>query len=397
MRYLVTIVSVLLVACLNRQNVPCNANSYCDLGPGGVCHAGPSRSWCAYPDPGCQTGLRYSDQSVGDGVSGQCVADEPGGDDARTSTCSKLIAFHRADGLYVIRPDGTGIDTRASGMAEENPIWSPDGSRILFERAVDGAKDIFSVNADGSGLVNLTAGAPGDDNGPVWSPDGKYIAFVSERNYTASGADMFVMEADGRNPMLVDIKADGASWSPDGAKLAYGSYKNVRFQIYVANRDGTGSVNISNTNFSDVSPRWSPDGTKIAFEGLRGGINPAAFLMNADGTNQQALAPSLQFAVRPVWSPDGRRLAFQGSATMDSADDVYRVDADRTGLLNLTSGIVAEDRSASWSPDGKQLAIVSRRNGNFEIYRINDDGTEPLRLTTSDFFQESAPAWSPCK
>src|SRR5690606_38742050 len=100
-----------------------------------------------------------------------------------------------------------------SGQTEENAVWSPDGSRILFERTVDGAKDIFSMNADVTGVANLTAGVAGDDYSPRWSPDGRFIAFVSERNYTSSGEDLFVMEADGHAPMMVDVKANAASWS----------------------------------------------------------------------------------------------------------------------------------------------------------------------------------------
>ncbi len=396
MRSLAPIALIALAGCPNRQNVPCGDSSNCDLAPGGTCLAGPTDRWCAYPDSMCPGGLRYSDFDVGDGVGGQCVGADMG--DGGVEACTPLIAFHRTDGLYVVKPDGTGLDTRATGMTEENPVWSPDGKRILFERTVGGAKDIFSMNADGTGVANLTAGAAGDDYGPVWSPDGKYIAFITERNYSGvSGSDLFVMEADGRNPMLVDVKAESASWSPDSSKLAYGSYKVTRFQIYVANRDGTSSVNISNSSFSDAGPRWSPDGSKIAFDGLRGGFGTAAFVMNADGTNQQALAPSLQVNSRAIWSPDGQRLTFNGAPTIDDDTDVYRINADRSGLLNLTMGIVAADRDGSWSPDGKQLAIVSKRDNNFEIYRINDDGTGPLRMTMSDFFAEAAPAWSPCK
>ncbi|MBA3451972.1 MAG: PD40 domain-containing protein [Deltaproteobacteria bacterium] len=398
MRPLLTIALILLAGCPNRQNVPCGDNSHCDLAAGGACLAGPSTaSWCAYPDSTCPEGFRFSDFDVGDGVGGQCVGSGSGdaGADA-PSACVPYIAFHRTDGLYVVKPDGMGIDTRATGMTEENPVWSPDGARILFERTVGGAKDIFSINADGTGLANLTVGAAGDDYNAVWSPNGQYIAFISERNYTGSGADLFVMEADGRNPMLVDIKADGPSWSPDSLRIAYASYKVTRFQIYVANRDGMNSVNISNSNFTDTRPRWSPDGSKIAFEGLRGGLGVSAYLMNADGMNQQALAPSLQVTSRPIWSPNGQRLTFNGALTIDDETDVYRINADRMGLLNLTAGIAAEDRDGSWSPDGTQLAIVSKRDGNFEIYRINDEGTGPLRMTTSDVFQEAAPAWSPC-
>ena len=49
---------------------------------------------------------------------------------------------------------------------------------------------------------------------------------------------MWVVDAEGRSPRLVDVKADSASWAPDGARLAYASYKSGHFQIYTASQPG---------------------------------------------------------------------------------------------------------------------------------------------------------------
>lgn len=61
--------------CSHRANVQCEVNPNCDLTTGGVCAAADTGNhWCSYPDPACSSGYRYSDQDVGDGVAGQCVA-----------------------------------------------------------------------------------------------------------------------------------------------------------------------------------------------------------------------------------------------------------------------------------------------------------------------------------
>lgn len=61
-------------ACLKRLNVQCVDDSNCDLSFGGVCTtAGTGNHWCAYSDPTCSSGYRYSTLDVGDGVSGICV------------------------------------------------------------------------------------------------------------------------------------------------------------------------------------------------------------------------------------------------------------------------------------------------------------------------------------
>lgn len=75
MRWIIAASIALLAGCPARNNVPCNEDQHCNLVAGGTCLAGPSSDrWCAYPDPSCPSGYRYSDFDVGDGVGGQCVS-----------------------------------------------------------------------------------------------------------------------------------------------------------------------------------------------------------------------------------------------------------------------------------------------------------------------------------
>lgn len=85
---------------------------------------------------------------------------------------------------------------------------SPDGSRYVMALEVEGQTDIFVVNADGSGLSNLTR-HPANDAAPIWSPDGRYIAFVSNRERTIWLRQLYVMRADGSDVRLVSDKCVG--------------------------------------------------------------------------------------------------------------------------------------------------------------------------------------------
>ena len=138
--------------------------------------------------------------------------------------------------LYVMNPDGSGrrrLARFASGFTR--PTWSPDGRTIAFERRAGpiGAPppgngrcpvchvEIFVMNADGSGLRNLTGKTGGGM--PVWSPDGRAIAF-STTPAGLSIPNLYVMNADGsglRRLTQDPIHAGGASWSPDGERLAF--------------------------------------------------------------------------------------------------------------------------------------------------------------------------------
>ena len=94
------------------------------------------------------------------------------------------------------------IDARTSS---QGPAWSPDGSQIAFDRARDGNFDIYVMNADGSGIVQLTHGQAVDAR-PAWSPDARSIVFHSTRDRPRSASaddrrflDLYIMAADGSN------------------------------------------------------------------------------------------------------------------------------------------------------------------------------------------------------
>jgi TolB protein len=90
------------------------------------------------------------------------------------------IAFSDTHDLYVIRPDGTGrrrLTSDAGG--EDDPSWSPDGTRLVFNGNSSGRSLLYTIRLDGSGETAITSG--GNDIQPAWSPDGKTIAFVSDR------------------------------------------------------------------------------------------------------------------------------------------------------------------------------------------------------------------------
>ena len=90
-------------------------------------------------------------------------------------------------------------------VSSQGPAWSPGGSRIAFDRVRDGDFDIYVMNADGTGLVQLTHDR-GVDARPAWSPDGRSIVFHSTRDHPGNASaddlrfqDLYIMAADGSN------------------------------------------------------------------------------------------------------------------------------------------------------------------------------------------------------
>lgn len=105
-------------------------------------------------------------------------------------SANDMVAFarvneHDDEVISVIRhPDGKARDL-TSGHEDSHPDWSPDGTRIAFDRQFARATWIYSIGADGGGLRRLEEGEQ-----PAWSPDGRRIAFTD-------GRDVLVMRADG--------------------------------------------------------------------------------------------------------------------------------------------------------------------------------------------------------
>jgi Tol biopolymer transport system component len=258
--------------------------------------------------------------------------------------------------------------------------------------------DIYVMNPDGTGLVNLT-NHPADDLYPTWSPDGTRIAYASHRDL---GYDIYVMNPDGTDPARLTDQPEydtSPAWSPDGTRIAFGR----SYDIYVMNADGTGQVNLTNHPDWDFAPAWSPDGSQIAFRSNRDGSYEFydIYVMNADGTGQVNLTNNPGLDGSPAWSPDGSRIAF--TSNRDGDYEVYVMNADGTGQVNLTNH-PGTDGSPTWSPDGSRIAFVSDRSGNYpseycnglKIYVMNADGTGQTRLTNTDIeWCDVSPAWSP--
>jgi Tol biopolymer transport system component len=114
---------------------------------------------------------------------------------------------HHATVLSFVNPDGTGLREEVARLpgGGGNLVWSPDGSRLAFW----GPSQIFVINADGSGLRQVTD--EGVNRWPTWSPDGSRIAFVHD------GA-LYTMAPDGTATRRLDgVRPDGAiAWNPVG-------------------------------------------------------------------------------------------------------------------------------------------------------------------------------------
>ena len=125
-----------------------------------------------------------------------------------------LIVVSRYGNLVTVNPDGSGVTPILEDGSSFAPSWSPNGSKIVFQRtAGPDTYDINVVNADGSGRVNLTK-SPQVDWAPTWSPDGSQIMWSRSSTIDAF-ADMFVMQADGSGQVRLTTTDKVDEYQPD--------------------------------------------------------------------------------------------------------------------------------------------------------------------------------------
>jgi TolB protein len=239
------------------------------------------------------------------------------------SPSGRLIAFVRLDAttgsaqLWVMKSDGSGqtdISNDAAMFSESGPAWSPDGSKLLFVQQPPGSfpgalggpggGKIFIRDANGSGPpTQLTAG-PNDSN-PAMSPNGQLIAFSRP---VAGARHLFVMNADGTGLTDYGLGAK-PDWSPDGAQIVYGQAGAGTIKAVTVGDPS--SARVLRTGANDA-PVWSPDGSQIAFDDCSAsgfaGLNCQIALMSATGLNAHDITsePTLSDQ-KPDWQAHGNQ------------------------------------------------------------------------------------------
>ncbi|MEA2673357.1 MAG: hypothetical protein QOI92_549, partial [Chloroflexota bacterium] len=275
--------------------------------------------------------------------------------------------------------DADGSNARrlvTSGDDDLAPSISPDGRRVAFFRIfADGSPDeIFFVNVDGSDLHAIdvggcTATCLGDDTeGQAWSPDGTQIVFERALLDDSGNVNvgLWLMNADGTGRhqitqlnLSVDAEDHRPAWSPDGTHLVFQRIDRTGSSgvgaLFTVRVDGTDPRQITPWALDANDPDWSPDGALIAFqspaEANQGG-EQNIMTIRTDGTGLTQLTGGLsshrgfQGTFHPSWSPDGTQLVFSHSPSTAGGADLYQMNRDGTGLQVVRHTVLNENGPA---------------------------------------------------
>lgn len=252
-----------------------------------------------------------------------------------------LFALDIRDPAAVARP------ISATGGAPQQGAPSPDGRRFVYVVSNAWSTSIYVANRDGSNAVALITDSSINDQ-PAWSPDGTRIAF--RRRPPNSGTDIWVMSStDGSGAINLTANHGATSqswptWSPvfpdNSTWIAYSHAENGAANIWAMKSDGTAHQPITSAaNVYDDQPNWSPDGQRIVFQRSGSAIFGDIYVVNAGGGSggllMQLAGPLAGSQFAPTWSPDGQLVAF-ASRHAGNNYHVYTVWHDGTRLAQRT-------------------------------------------------------------
>ena len=315
----------------------------------------------------------------------------------RVSSSERLVFVTTIDGdpeiAVVDIQTGQATPITDNQRRDLSPRWSPDGRAIVYMSDESGDLEINLVDPEGETITRLTHNG-GDDRFPRWSPDGKRLAFISEQH---GAPELYLMGLTGGKATRITSNTTDdilGGWSPDGEWLVFYSEGTAEERgLWLRNPLGVNLVHL--TTGQDREPVWSPEGTHIAFVRWDGG-NADIFILRrvSNGTWQDDIEVTrlTQHEANdrsPNWSPDGRQLAFV--SFRDGSGEIYSMMADGSKQRRLTKN-GADDLTPDWSADGRRIAFVSHLYGQSEIFVMNADGSQQRRLTnntTEDF----SPNW----
>jgi len=336
----------------------------------------------------------------------------------------------RRGGLTRLTSDGSGRQDNAS------PIFSPDGTRIVFASFRNHKWGLYLQRADGTGGEELLIESGSLKMPMSWSPDGQFIV------YWVGGGSQWIISVNGvREPRpLHDLPSSHAQISPDGKWVAFNSLGQIFVKpfpggegLWQVSTDGgafarwrgdsrelyymgggfffsqmmAAEITVTGSSLTPGTPRplfdseyvnlghsgnyhtyaVSPDGERF----LIPRIAPQSLaVFDRDGRSVRALDSGVYWS--PVWSPDGTRVA-----VIKDSREVWVLAADGGRSVRLSSNQPQDQvTDIVWSPDGRQLVYHVRQRDAELLYRVLSDGTgAPQVLYRLPGFGISLVDWSP--
>ncbi len=302
------------------------------------------------------------------------------------------------------------------GRNDSNPLWSPAGDRLAFERSTGDKKEIVIASPEGQILHRIYYQQSGEsddfgfllpgfmeeasyNSGISWSPDGDRFVFMS--NGGTGNYDLYLSGLGGHNTtrLTEGPEKDGhAHWSPVDDRLVFVSGRTGKADVHLMDL-ATGEVTrLTRGEKSFLYPQWSPDGAKVAMI-YGSNENHDIYLIGDVARPGETLMPLTLWPhddLRPVWSPDGKKLAFYSNYNERHDPKgwslmVVAADGSDPRGEGLVSRVVATDvvpdieRGPAWMPDSRRIVYVKNDRYAYNplfVVDVDEKAAAPLMTGT---------------
>ena len=311
------------------------------------------------------------------------------------------------------------------------PQLSPDGKEIVFTKSEPNWKanrrisHVWRVNANGTGLLQLTSGAETEDT-PRWSPDGKTIAFVTKRGDAEAVNQIFLLSTAGGEARPVTshpTAVSGLQWSPDGSALYFRAADakseqlkakeklrddvflyDENFQqnhLWMVNVGSSAEKRVTDGNFSILNYKLSKDGSRIVYHRapsplLGDSDQSEVWIADSSGASPKQLTRNSVSENGAALSPDGTTVLFTSQANQKFEiyynAKLFVEPASGGNPRVLTADLPYEIESASWSDDSKSIYFLANMGVHSELFQISADGGKPKQLTDG---KHNLTGWTP--
>ena len=315
-------------------------------------------------------------------------------------------------GVVVLGAWHSALGQGAAGAAErvvsvgslvtgEGPMWSADGSRVLYPSSLGGAA-VWSVGADGGAPIRITREIA---TGLVrLSPQGDALAYLSDKG---GNPEIWLWNiATGADRQLTNLGArvNAMSWSPDGQTIAFSALRYGQFDLWSVGVP-TGKVSqVTSDPRYETYPAWTQDGRSLLY--IRsddrwadheilvmpaGGGASTVVTTDRDLFDYGTMATRARFGY-PLISPDGKSVLFRSHR---SGWLNYWVAAMAGGAPRALAPESADQSDARWSPDGKSVVFASLRNGTQDLRIAPSAGGAARVIVPVTLGVAGSPEWSP--